>query len=343
MLELVFKRFNDFLEDHPEETIQLIWHGGEPCLLGVDYFKQALKIQQKVCLETYKRIEHAVQSNLTLITQDFLDIFSELGINMIGTSFEPIPHIRGIGKKRNSDLYNRKFLQGMRLLEKNNFSWGMIYVINKRSLGDPLKIFHFLTNFKLDVGPCLNPVKIFDEDKFDLAISPREIADWMGTVFREWYPHRDRYPNVRPFQSYTESLEKRKLNLGCEDSGQCAFNWIYIGPTGETSHCGRAGDYDLLNYGNIMDKSLDDIFNDDQRKLLDARNHYLRENDCKNCRFWGICHGGCPLDAYMKDRNFNRKYPNCTARKLLFEKYIEPVTGIKADFWNNTTENVTMK
>jgi hypothetical protein len=43
----------------------------------------------------------------------------------------------------------------------------------------------------------------------------------------------------------------------------------------------------------------------------------------------------------MKYGSFNRKYPNCKARKILFEKYIEPVTGIKADFRFESNIKVT--
>jgi len=332
LLELVFSRFNEFLECHPDESLQLIWHGGEPCLLGVDYFKKAIEIQNRICKNTKTRIEHAIQSNLTLISQEFLEVFRKLGIEMIGTSYEPIPHMRGPGENRDSEQYNRKFLEGIRLLEKNNFNWGVIYVITRKSLDKPLDIFYFLTNFKLNVAPCLNPVKIFDKDVHNLAISPHEIADWLGTIYQVWYKHRDRFPHVRPFQSLTESIENKKFSLGCEDSGHCAYNWIYIGPEGKTSHCGRSGDYDLLAYGNIRDKTLDEIFNDKQRDLINNRSKILPETECKECRFWGLCHGGCPLDAYMKHKDFNHRYPNCEARKILFEKYIEPVTGIKADF-----------
>ena len=126
-------------------------------------------------------------------------------------------------------------------------------------------------------------------------------------------------------------LEGKGLALGCEDSGSCAYGWMYVGPTGKASHCGRAGDYNILNYGNIRDKSIKEIFNDPQREQLAARDKFLAEGECKECRFWQICHGGCPLDAFMTNKTFLSRYPFCGSKPKLFERHIEPVTGIRVD------------
>ncbi|MBK7174394.1 MAG: radical SAM protein [Bacteroidales bacterium] len=113
LLELIFVRMDEYLKQEINERITLIWHGGEPLLLGADYFRKAIGFQQKYCAETSDRIEHAIQSNLTLLNQEFVDIFRSMGINQIGTSFEPIANIRGPGVKRDSEWYNRKFMQGL--------------------------------------------------------------------------------------------------------------------------------------------------------------------------------------------------------------------------------------
>jgi uncharacterized protein len=334
MLELTFQRINEFLVAFPDEEIQLIWHGGEPCLLQPDYFKQAMDFQSKHCNTVHERIKHAIQSNLTLITQDHIDVFRSMGIETIGSSYDPEPNVCGPGKHRDSESYNSDFFRGIRLLEANKLSWGLIYVITRKSLEKPLQLFYFLTNIKLGAGPCLNPVKLYSEDTHGLSLKPQEIADWYGTIYTEWYKHRDRYPHVRPFESLTRSIENNELSLGCEDSGACAYKWAYIGPGGETSQCGRSGDYNLLSYGNLREKTLEDIFTDKKRDLIMARNEILMKGPCKDCRFWGICHGGCPLDAFIQHNDFNNKYINCSAKKQLIEKYIEPITGKRAEFYH---------
>ncbi len=332
LLRLIFIRMNEYLEENPDEHITFTWHGGEVCLLGPEYFRVALKLQQECCSKTKSRISHLVQSNLTLINQEFIDIFLELGIKQVGSSFEPIHNIRGFGKNRDSQAYNKKFVEGVRLLEKNHIKWGVIYVVHKLSLNMPLEIFYYLTNLNTRSHPNFNQVKLFGDDKTNLAISGEEFADFLGAIFPVWYKHMDRYPNVQPFSQYLRNIRDKDFSSICESSGTCSYKWIYIGPEGETSHCGRTGDYGVLPYGNLKEKTFRDIMKDPQRKQLADRQLYLPENDCIGCRFWGICHGGCPLDAYMTNQNFLSKSPRCETTKVFIEKYFEPVTGLKADF-----------
>ena len=112
VLRTIFERFNEYLEEFPKEEINIIWHGGEPCMAGLELYRTALKYTNEICCSTKDRLKFAVQSNLTMINQDFIDVFKEMGIYVIGTSYEPIHGIRGLGKKRDSRLYNKKFFDG---------------------------------------------------------------------------------------------------------------------------------------------------------------------------------------------------------------------------------------
>jgi len=332
LLKLIFTRMNGYLETYPNESISFTWHGGEVCLLGPGYFKVALQLQEEYCRETKSRINHLVQSNLTLLTQEMIDVFKKLGIRQIGSSFEPIPNIRGFGTKRDSHVYNRKFMEGAKLLNQNNMNWGVIYVVHRLSLKMPLEIFYYLTNLNTRSHPNFNQVKIYSEDKNNLSVTGEEFADFLGAIFPVWYKNKERYPNIQPFSDYLRNVRDHDLSMVCESSGGCSHKWIYIGPEGETSHCGRTGDYNVLTYGNIKDLTFDEIMHHPLRDHLTERQSVLPETACKNCRFWGICHGGCPLDAYMTSHDFMQPSPRCDTTKIFMERYFEPITGLHADF-----------
>ena len=125
LLKEIFQKINEYLIKHPEEEITFTWHGGEVCLLGAKYFYKAIELLEKYCYTTKNRINHLVQSNLTLINQEIIDAFKILGIGSIGSSYEFIPHIRGFGKDRDSLAYNKKFFEGVNLVEKNGLRWGV--------------------------------------------------------------------------------------------------------------------------------------------------------------------------------------------------------------------------
>lgn len=329
ILEKVFIRINEYLQTHMEEEIQLLWHGGEPLLVGVKYFEEALKFQNIHCHDTKTRIKHSIQTNLTCFNERFVGVFRELGITSIGTSYDPEPDIRGIGKKVDSIKYNKMFMQKLGILEKNNIGWGLIYVVTKKSLVKPRDVFYFLSNLLLTGGINFNPVLIYDEERKDIAITPIEYVQFLGEIFGHWWQHRQRYPDIEPFRSYVSNILDGQESLGCVDSGSCTYNHINVTPDGETSQCGRSADWGLLKYGNIINKSLSEILQDNQRHELELRNTMLPDKDCKGCRFWEICHGGCPLDAYSKYKSFMHKSEWCDAKRIFISKYFEPITGVK--------------
>jgi len=216
-------------------------------------------------------------------------------------------------------------------------NFGIIYVVNKRTLEEPpLKVFNFLNNLNLRSGPNINKIYIYGEDTFDLNITQEEFADFLGSIFPYWYKHRDVFPNVTPFSQWYNNITGKNRSLVCEKSGACAYKWLYIGPTGNLSHCGRAGDFegDFFDYGNIRDDlTLYDVLHHKTRDTFVERQRYLINNDCANCRFWGICHGGCPLDAFADNNgNIMARSSHCISTKRFLERYFEPTTGIKIDF-----------
>jgi uncharacterized protein len=330
-LDEVFLRINEYLETmENNETIDLVWHGGEPLLLGVSYFREALELQMKRCRSTSKRINHSVQTNLTLLTQDFIGVFREMGINSIGTSYEPLPGIRGLGKHADSQAYDEHFFRGLRLLKENNFGWGFIYVVTRRALQYPLRLFFFLSNLAMDKGFALNPVLLYGKDPDQLGITPNEYVEFLGSIFPVWWAHRERWPSVDPFAYLVKVILQKKNCVSCVDSGNCHAHHVYVGPEGELSQCGRSADWDIVWYGNIHERSLRDVLSENEKnRQFVRRNEVLQEGECRGCRFWEICHGGCPLDSFPTHGDLLHKSEWCDAKRLFIEKYFEPVTGVR--------------
>lgn len=338
LLTDIFRKINTYLLKFPKEKVAFTWHGGEVALLTAAYFEKAYEIVQTECSQTWKRIEHLVQSNMTALTQELLDIWKKLGITQIGTSFEPIDGIRGLGKNRDSKLYNKKFFQGVNLAEKNGMKWGFIYVVNKKTLQNPLEIFHFLTNMNLKSSPMMNKMYDYGDDETGLVINQDEYADFLGAIFPYWWKNRKRFPSVKPFNMFYESIINGKVQMGCEYMGHCTNRWVYIGPTGDTAQCGRAGDFGIMKYPSIKEHSLEEILFHKDRQAIDDRQVNLPDTECKDCRFWGICHGGCVLDAFMATGGFEHKSPNCGWMQKFIIKYFEPVTGVKVNMYHPSSE-----
>ncbi len=332
LLRLVYSRIDEYLRAEPGERVLVTWHGGEPCMAGVELYRKALEYAEEYCADTRQRIDYCIQSNLTLINDEFLDVFSRMGINSLGTSYESEPGVRGIGPQRDSRLYDRLFFRGVNLLEKRGFSWGFIYVVTRAVIHKPLEVFYHLTNLKPDGDFDFHIVVSSDENSAEescrTVVTQQEYADFLGKIFEEWWPRRERFPKVRPFASLLRLYQGVNEDLSCNDAPDCGSH-LYIGPDGETAQCGRAADWGVLTYGNLRDCSLQEIFALPERKRLDRRAEQLRGGECGDCEYWRICHGGCPLDAYNAHKEFGRRTDQCESRRIFLRKYFEPITGLK--------------
>jgi uncharacterized protein len=338
LVTLLFDRISTYLKDHPQEQISIIWHGGEPLISGSTFFARVNHLLTNQYPDIRKQIHHNIQSNLTLLNQQILDELIKIGIRSFGTSYDPIEGIRGGGALKDTRGYNEKFLNGTILLEQNDIPWGFIYVVHKQTLKNPKELFYFCTNFNLQNNVNFHPVILPLESNHPLAITPHEFVDFLGSLFELWWPTRHRYPNVQPFSMYETIYTKGNQSLGCERTGNCAYSHIYIDPNGHTSHCGKLDEPDVITYGSIKDNTLEEMFLHPNRKILAQRSALLAQSECRECRFWSICHGGCPADSYLAWKDFNHKGYYCDATRMFLEQYFEPITGLKKDFYQENRE-----
>ncbi|MDE2183736.1 MAG: radical SAM protein [Alphaproteobacteria bacterium] len=328
ILERLFERINEFLEERPDERLEIVWHGGEPLLLGPDYFEKACAFQQEHCAATRGRIRHTIQTNLTLLTPAFIAAFRQLGMNSVGTSYDPVAGVRLLKKGESGAAYNRRFMEAVTLIEREGFRWGVICVVTKLSLERPLDIFHFMTNLAPDGGVMFNPVNVEKPEHDHLKISAEEFAAFLGAIFPAWWQHRARYPRVEPFRSLIGSLLSERQNYYCNDAGNCANTHFNLGPEGRWSHCGRSADWGLLDYGTIAERSISEVFSNAARDGLRRRNEVLSNGECRGCRWWRVCHGGCPLDGHMNTGSLMGQTGWCRARRDFIERTVLPVTGM---------------
>ena len=323
-------RVAEYLRAKPDAIITWIWHGGEPLLLTKKFYRYVLHRLNERCADVRERIRFDMQSNLMLMDREWAGLLKEMGMTSIGTSYDPEPGIRGPGKSRRSDVYNKAFLRGLRIAEAEGLPAGIIYVVTKKSLARPLDIFHHLTNLRPNGAVKFNPV-LLPEDRFqELRITPEEYATFLGTIFAEWWPNRHRYGPVDPFHPLVRmKVEKVPEPLVCVCSGRCARTHASIALDGRIAQCGRSEDWDELAYGNIKDCSLSEAFAHPQRGVLLERNTLLRTGECAACRFWDICHGGCPLDSFQAHGHYRNRSPWAEAQCQFLQKHFEPITGCR--------------
>lgn len=305
----------------------IIWHGGEPLLMGINFYKSIIDIEKTIPNHIFS---NSIQSNGTLLTEQYLDFFEEnkirIGLSIDGTKFT---HDKNrLCKNGNSSFDDALFWVDE--LKKRKIGGGAICVLNKNTAPYINEIYNFAKEKKINFkfNPQLPAGKAIINE--DLGLTPEELAQVYVNLFDIWFFDDAEYtPRIEPFEGIIKSLGESKnrkhrdiIPFGCCFRNNCAYSFLAIVPNGNVYPCGRfVGDRSFL-YGNINDGSLDSILQNNIRNKFIERNTGLKE--CVKCEYNKICNSGCPDHSYLFYENIMHKDPYCYTYKTLF-KHIETV------------------
>ena len=279
-----------------QDNIEFIWHGGEPLLAGLEFYREVVKIQYAWKQEG-KKITNFLQTNATLITSEWIHFFTENDF-FIGVSFD--------GPKEFHDqvrLYSsgkgsyEEVMRGINLLRQAEIFNGIICGITTVNHRFPKEIFNFFLTENIkklkfarvkNIGHCCNISS--------LVISPAQYADFMIAIFDLWLELDDPEVEIRDIQSVVSLIlggNKRE----CIYMGQCdQFATIYS--DGSIYGCDSFSKTDDLYFGNVFDEPAVVRSNSRLQTFRDLLEK--RKGLCRTCNWYFICKGGCTRNCYEK-------------------------------------------
>lgn len=302
----VRKIYDVFTKEHNE--IQIIWHGGEPLLMGIDFFKEAIKMQ-----EEYSKVKfnNSLQSNATLLTEEWIDFFIAHNVKL-GISFDG----------QFNDILRDKTMQvfkAINLMKKKEYKFGCICVISSKTVDKLIDIYEF---FKcIGVSYKFNPIFASGEAKKHtiLSLSTRKYVDNFLTFFEYWLNDKNCNISVNNNLDYVSQYLGKRQSLCTYTS--CLTKWFGIHYNGDIYPCGRAFPEEY-NIGNIENfESINEIFLASNYQAL-LRGAIERRETCKkNCSLYSKCLGGCNNNAIIAGDIRKSNYQEC----LIFKKLHQPI------------------
>ena len=280
-MDIVEKTIDIFKE---VDNIQWIWHGGEPLLMGVDYFYEANDL-----VKSYKdNVIFDIQSNGTLIDNEIIDMFNKYKMRP-GISFDGI-------RNELSRKSTGRLMHVYKLLKNKGLGVGALMVVAPDNIDNIIDEYEYFK--RLDISPKMNPMfkAIGNEDSDNIATD--KMIKYITEFFDYWITDTDHPTN----NSLCEEYINRVLNGNrtvCNFS-DCVGRWFSLHPSGDIYPCGRDWDEDIC-FGNIKDlDSLEDIYTspvyikyrEDTKELL---------SKCSKCKFYYACHGGCYGNLYSSN------------------------------------------
>lgn len=318
-VDRLFERVTDYCGT--DRTIYLIWHGGEPLLMGPDFYDY---IGQKTKEYSEFRIINALQTNATLLNDEFIDVIVEHRFR-VSTSIDGPAELHD--RSRKDGLGNPTFnrvMESVALLKDRGVPVGAITVLNRINKDYMPEIYRFFSRAQIHLR--INPVQLHGKaakNYEDVAISPKEYGREMIKIFDMWYHDPDTSIMVDPFRIIIGNIVT-DVTYSCDFRRQCHGEVTSVGPDGGAYPCGQFNGNEDYYMGNIHNEGYDAIMLSPGIKKLLLR---VPENikTCSRCEYSEICNCGCTASAVCRNGDIMQPDFYCAGRKILFQHIIDTI------------------
>ena len=311
--EMLEQFTREYIEAQTMNQVLFTWHGGEPLLRSIDFYRKALSLQQKYA--GGRRIDNVIQTNGTLLTDEWCEFFAQnhwlVGISIDG----PQPdhdHYRLTAAGKPSW---KKVMQGIKLLKKHGVEWNAMAVVNAYNANHPLEFYRFFKENGcqfLQFTPIVERLtrhedgrtlaSLADKDEISLSeasVAPEQWGYFLCAIFDEWV--RKDVGKI-----FVEIFDCTLANWMGISPGICAYS-KECGHAGVMEHNGDVYSCDHFVFpeyklGNIRDHSLIDMLYGEQQQEFSRLKHSSLPRQCKECDMEFARHGECPKNRFMKDK-----------------------------------------
>ena len=296
------------------------WHGGEPLLMGVDFYETIINAQQQLINSHSIEFKNAIQTNGILLTEKYLKFFAENNFG-VGISFDGLPETTQELRFSNSPQNSRKFIQTIsRQFKDFNLPFCVLCVVTKQNVHKGKEIFSFLSSSGVNSYSLLPLIK-FPQPGCPDAPTNEELFEILKTTFELWLTPLNAIGVIDPINTIVRSLLTWERPALCSFSAACPRRMVTITPEGNIVLCGSLIEEQFI-LGNIFEEPLFKILSSRKTKTLQKLRETVIKEYCRNCEFIPICRGGCREAAFWHTGNYIGKYPYCEARKNIFQ-YIQ--------------------
>ena len=300
---LLEEYIRQYIEAQSVDDINFAWQGGEPTLMGVEFFRQAVRYQQKH-KRPGMRISNALQTNAVTLDDEWCEFFAENDF-LIGVSLDGPRdvHDRYRVDKGGQPTFH-KVMAGIDLLKRHKAEFNILTTVHAANEDHGLRVYRFLRD---EVGAqYMQFIPIVERDNetgyqegdkvTERSVSAEGYGRFLIDMYEEWV-RRD------VGRVYVQIFDIALAAWTGAPPGLCIFDEtcglaLALEHNGDVYSCDH---YVEPNYklGNIMDIPLDQIVvMDEQRDFGLAKRETLPQY-CLDCEVKFVCNGGCPKNRFI--------------------------------------------
>jgi len=300
MTDDVLERFiGQYISASTGPEVSFVWHGGEPSLAGIDFYRQVVKLQQHYLPEGWSCWNN-LQTNGILLDDEWCRFLAEehfdVGLSLDGTRKH---HDRFRTDFSGAGSYER-VVETARRLQSHGIQPDLLCTVNSSNVKEPLETYRALR--ELDTG-WIQFIPIVNRDLSGEpgavtpdSVDPLEFGDFLIAIFDEWAMNDLGRIDVQIFAEMSRILNNgtaglcwmaptcgRALIVEVDGSVYCCDHFV--------DHEHRIGDIMTTDLGILADSAPQIQFGNSKRDALPSK--------CRECTFLHLCNGGCPKDRFI--------------------------------------------
>ena len=297
--EVLETYIREYIQSQNTPEIQFAWQGGEPTLLGLDFFRKAAALQRHYAAG--RPVSNAFQTNGTQLDDEWCEFFAREKF-LVGLSLDGPKHIHNRYRvdKDGAGSFDQ-VMTGMQLLKKRRVEFNTLTCVTRQSPAEAVEIYTFLKAQGVQFMQFIPIVERVDglngTAVMPWAVSSEGFGDFLAAVFDEW-----------------ATTDVGRIFVNIFDVMLAAWSGMEPGLCTFSRRCGQAvamehdgGIYSCDHYvypsyflGNIMEKPLEEIiFSPAQVKFGNDKWDALPKY-CRECGFLFACNGECPKHRFIK-------------------------------------------
>lgn len=306
---LLEKFIKEYIESQTMSQVLFTWHGGETLMRPLSFYKKALELQKKYA--GGRTIENAIQTNGTLLTDEWCAFFKENNW-LVGVSIDgPQEFHDEFRKNKQGRPSFNKVMQGISLLKKHGVEWNGMAVVNDFNADYPLDFYNFFKEIGcqyIQFTPIVERIthhndgrhlaSLSDNKEVELAdftVTPEQWGSFLCTIFDEWVKEDVGKIFIQMFDSTLANWVGEQpgvctLAKVCGHAGVMEFN-------GDVYSCDHFV-FPEYKLGNIYENSLVEMMYSKRQQDFGNSKYTSLPNQCKNCDYLFACNGECPKNRF---------------------------------------------
>ena len=308
---LLEKFIHDYIGAQTTQEVLFTWHGGEPLMRPLQFYKKAVALQRKYAAG--RRIDNCLQTNGTLLTDEWCRFFKEQGW-LVGVSVD--------GTQEMHDAYRRakgggpshhKVMQGIRLLQKHGVEWNALAVVNDFNADQPKEFYRFFKEIGcrfIQFTPIVERLLPHADGRqlaaveeegtggmMPFSVSPEQWGDFLIGIFDEWVKEDVGEYFVQLFDATLANWMGVQPGI-CTLARTCghagAIEW-----NGDVFACDHFV-FPQYRLGNLREKSLVEMMYSPKQREFGRAKQTALPRQCRKCRWLFACNGECPKNRFAR-------------------------------------------